>query len=121
VYDFPRTRFVAEFLGAANLIEARLDKGGVETDFGFLHLEKDPPWKNGLLAIRPEWIRIRENRPETNGVKARVTETIYRGTNYDLWLEPGPLRVRTSSYKNFHPGDEVWLELSPSELVILDG
>ncbi len=121
VYDFPRTRFVAEFLGAANLIEARLGKGGVDTDLGFLHLEKDPTWKRGLLAIRPEWIRIQENQPETNGVKARVTETIYRGTNYDLWLEPGPLRVRTSSYKNFQPGDEVWLELAPSELVILDG
>ena len=63
---------------------------------------------------------IRESPPETNAVKATVSEVIYRGTSFDLWLDPGPLRVRTSSYKNFKPGDQVWLELSPNELVILD-
>lgn len=121
VYDFPQTKFVAEFLGAANLIEGKKVSGGVETSFGLLKLEKEPSWQRGMLAIRPEWIFIREAKPEINGIHATVSEVIYRGTNFDLWLNPGPLRVRTSSYKNFKPGDEVWLELSPNELVILDG
>lgn len=120
VYDVPKNRFVAEFLGAANLIKGKKANGGIQTDFGLLKLEKEPPWESGLVAIRPEWIWIRDSQPETNGVKATVSEVIYRGTNFDLWLTPGPLRVRTSSYKNFKPGDEVWLELSPVELVILD-
>jgi spermidine/putrescine transport system ATP-binding protein len=120
VYDYPKNRFVAEFLGAANLIEAARVSGGVDTSFGILHLEKDPPWNKGMLAIRPEWIRIRESRPEANGFQAKVSEVIYRGTNFDLWVEPGPLRVRTSSYKHFKAGDEIWLELAASELVILD-
>ena len=120
VYDFPKNRFVAEFLGAANLIKGEKVTGGIQTSFGLLKLEKEPPWESGLVAIRPEWIWIRDSQPETNGVKATVSEVIYRGTNFDLWLNPGPLRVRTSSYKNFKPGDQVWLELSPNELVILD-
>jgi spermidine/putrescine transport system ATP-binding protein len=120
VYDNPRDSFVAKFLGAANLISARRVPGGVETPFGFLALEKEPSWQEGTVAIRPEWIGIGDQQPERNGIRARVTEIVYRGTNFDLWLEPGPLRVRTSSYRRIDPGREVWLELAPQELVVLD-
>ena len=73
------------------------------------------------MAIRPEWIRIGDEKPERNGIRARVSEIVYFGTNFDLWLEPGPLRVRTSSYKHFKSGDQVWLEIAARELVILEG
>lgn len=120
VYDNPRDIFVAKFLGAANLIRATRVPGGVETAIGFLALEKEPPWQTGTVAIRPEWIGIGEQPPACNGIRARVTEIVYRGTDFDLWLEPGPLRVRTSSYRRIDPGREVWLELSPKELVVLE-
>jgi spermidine/putrescine transport system ATP-binding protein len=120
VYDNPRDSFVAKFLGAANLIPAKRVPGGVETEFGVLALDKEPPWEEGTLAIRPEWIRIGDTPPARNGVHARVAEIVYRGTNFDLWLEPGRLRVRTSSYKRIELGREVWLELAPHELVILE-
>lgn len=120
VYDNPRDSFVAKFLGAANLIPCKRVPGGVETALGFLALEKEPPWEQGTVAIRPEWIGIGETRPENNGIRVRVAETVYRGTNFDLWVEPGHLRVRTSSYKRIEPGREVWLHLAPSELVILE-
>jgi spermidine/putrescine transport system ATP-binding protein len=120
VYDNPQNRFVAEFLGTANLISARAQGTGAHTDFGFLCLERQPPWQEGLLAIRPEWIRIVPNQPEKNGVKAKVTEIIYRGFDLDIRFEPGPLRVKASTYSHFKIGDEVWLELPPEELVILN-
>jgi spermidine/putrescine transport system ATP-binding protein len=120
VYDYPRDRFVAEFLGAANLIPCTRVPGGVQTALGFLALNTQPPWDEGSVAIRPEWIRIVDRQPKCNGVRARVTETVYRGTRFDLWLEPGPLLVRTSSYKRIDPGREVWLELAPDELQVLE-
>jgi spermidine/putrescine transport system ATP-binding protein len=120
VYDNPRDSFVAKFLGAANLIPCTRAPGGVQTAFGFLALEKEPPWQEGTVAIRPEWIGIGDTEPECNGIRARVKEIVYRGTNFDLWLEPGPLRVRTSSYRRIDPGRAVWLELAPKELVILE-
>lgn len=120
VYDYPCDSFVAKFLGAANLIPATRVDGGVQTAFGFLALETAPPWQEGTIAIRPEWIGIGDSKPETNGIRARVSEIVYRGTNFDLWLEPGPIRVRTSSYRRIDPGREVWLELAPKELVILE-
>ncbi len=119
VYDNPQDSFVAKFLGAANLISCTKVPGGVQTDFGFLSLESEPPWQEGMVAIRPEWIRIGEQQPECNGIRAKVTEIVYRGSSFDLWLEPGHLRVRTSSYRRIDPGREVWLELAPEELVIL--
>jgi spermidine/putrescine transport system ATP-binding protein len=120
VYEQPKTRFVAEFLGAANLIEGRGRDAGVETDMGFLNLGTTPLWTQGTVAIRPERIRITDQKPQKNGVKAKVTEAIYRGTNVDLWLEPGPLRVRTPAQREFNVDDEVWLELPVEGLVILD-
>jgi spermidine/putrescine transport system ATP-binding protein len=120
VYEQPQTSFVAEFLGAANLIPGRAGNGGIDTEIGFLQLNKMPGWKQGTVAIRPERIRIADRAPEKNGVKAKVTEAIYRGTNVDLWLEPGPLRVRTPAQRNFDVDDQVWLELPPEGLVILD-
>ncbi len=120
VYDYPKDSFVAKFLGAANLIPCTRAPGGVQTAFGFLALNTEPPWQEGTVAIRPEWIRISEDPPERNGIHVKVTEIVYRGTNFDLWVEPGPLRVRTSSYRRIDPGREVWLELAPEELQVLE-
>ncbi len=120
VYERPRTRFVAEFLGAANLIQGKSKGKSIETELGVLELAAEPGWQQGLVAIRPERIRIVDEVPAVNGVKATVKETIYRGTNIDLWLEPGPLRVRTASYRGIRVGDEIWLELPMEGLVILD-
>lgn len=120
VYDFPRSRFVAEFLGAANLVKARRASGGVETEIGFLQLNKEPEWSEGLIAIRPEWIKVGGVKPALNGVFATVQDIVYRGTNFDLTVSPGPMRVRTNAFKNFKVGDQVWLELPPAELVVLE-
>ena len=120
VYEQPKTRFVAEFLGAANLIEAERSEGCIETDLGVFYLETRPHWNQGTVAIRPERIRVSKQAPQKNGIKSRVREAIYRGTNVDLWLEPGPLRVRTAAHHNYEIGEEVWLELPAEGLVILD-
>ena len=120
VYDYPRNRFVAEFLGAANLLKATRAEGGVETGVGRLSLERQPAWQEGLIAIRPEWIKVGTNQPAVNGVLATVEDIVYRGTNFDLTVTPGPMRVRTNAFKQFTIGDTVWLELPPPELVILE-
>ena len=119
VYDFPKNKFVAEFLGAANLIEGSYHDGMFHTDLGVFEIGDTPDWEKGAVAIRPEWIRISDTKPEKNGVKATVSEIIYRGTNLDIWLNPGPIRVRSSTYKQIKPGDEVWLDLAPKEMAVL--
>ena len=121
VYDNPRDSFVAKFLGAANLIPCTRAPGGVQTAFGFLALEKEPPWQKGTVANPSGMDRHRrhgtcvQRHPRTgkgNRVPAAPTST--SGWNR------GPLRVRTSSYRRIDPGREVWLELAPKELVVLE-
>ena len=120
VYERPQTRFVAEFLGAANLIEGSWQNDHIQTDLGKLYLAETPAWNRGTVAIRPERIRIVSEPPEKNGVKAIVQEAIYRGTDVDLWLDPGPLRVRTAAHFSYKPGQAIWLELPPQGLVVLN-
>jgi len=120
VYEEPKNRFVAEFLGAANLLQGKKKNGGLETDAGFFVLKREPEWEEGTVAIRPERIRITDGGPAPNRTKGRIREAIYRGTDLDLWLDPGPLRVRTSAQRHFEIGDEVWLEFPSEALVILD-
>ena len=120
VYEQPKNRFVAEFLGAANLIEGKYTDGRLETAIGTFNLQTQPSWDRGTVAIRPERIQVLDLSPPNNGLKARVREAIYRGTNVDLWLEPGPLRVRAAAHHNYEPGEEIWLEFPQEGLVVLD-
>jgi spermidine/putrescine transport system ATP-binding protein len=144
VYERPVNRFVAEFLGSANLIEGRRQGDRVETRFGRLWVASPPNWERGLLAIRPERIGIqavvppavegergssmpalaRSRSAQTDGancLSARVREVIYRGDHTDLFVEPGSLRVRTAATAHFAPGDEVLVELPAAHLVALSG
>jgi spermidine/putrescine transport system ATP-binding protein len=120
VYEHPRNRFVAEFLGAANLIAATASDGGVRTAWGSaLATRSHPPWRQGLLAIRPERIRVCPQAPAANALRARVREVVYCGDHVDLFVEPGPLRVRCAPIAGWSVGEEVWLELPPEHLEVL--
>ena len=120
VYEQPKTRFVAEFLGAANLLQGRKENGGIETGMGFFALKREPEWEKGTVAIRPERICIPDGPSSVNCIRAQIREAIYRGSDIDLWLDPGPMRVRTAAYRDYAVGEEVWLEFPPEALVILD-
>jgi len=119
VYERPVSRFVAEFLGAANLIPASRTNGAVQTPLGDLRVRQVPAWTSGSLAIRPERINVTLDQPAVNGVRARVREVVYRGDHFDVFLEPCSLRVRVPSSRPVGLGDEVWLELLPDHLEAL--
>ena len=119
IYERPLNRFVAEFLGSANLIAARGVNGRVHTAVGELEVDHKPHWQEGTLAIRPERIRVCTEEPRVNGVRARIREMIYRGDHVDLFVDPGPLRVRTEPSVGLRVGGEVWLELQAGYLEAL--
>ncbi len=131
VYCKPRNKFVAEFLGAANIIRARRDGGRVVTDLGSFDLSSAPQWDEGSLAIRPEHIQLGQANGNPNWVQAKVREAIYRGQSLDLWLAAGDapdnassdsvrVRVRTHTRDQLRPGDQVSLFFPPEDLVALD-
>jgi spermidine/putrescine transport system ATP-binding protein len=127
VYSRPRNQFVAEFLGAANIIQARRDGGQMVTSLGAFDLTAAPAWETGHLAIRPESIQLGEPpADDRNWVRAQVCEAIYRGQSLDVWLSPGfgqdncRVRVRTNAKNHLRPGDQVSIFFPPEDLVALD-
>ena len=129
VYGRPRNQFVAEFLGAANIIQARRDGGRVLTSLGSFDLSCTPQWDEGNLAIRPEHIVLGEAPAnDRNWIKAKVHEAIYRGQSLDVWLSQADcqgadalkVRVRTNTRAPLRPGDQVSLFFPPEDLVALD-
>ena len=119
IYERPRNRFVAEFLGSANIIPVHGVNGRASTPVGELLVARKPAWQDGALAIRPERIRVCAAAPAENAVRARIREMIYRGDHVDLFVEPGPLRVRTEPSPGLSVGAEIWLHLHPEHLEAL--
>jgi len=109
IYERPRTRFVGQFLGSCNLLEATVrdrQEGGatVETAVGLLRVEfpaqvpeaaRRPSFS---LAIRPERITVLPAAPAAgeNRVSVRVTQLIYIGSETHYVLETG--RERLTAY-----------------------
>jgi spermidine/putrescine transport system ATP-binding protein len=120
VYERPANRFVAEFLGSANLIQARWAEGRAQTQVGALATSSTARWSEGTLAIRPEHIAVHAAEPNTNAVRARVQEAVFRGDAVDLFCDPGSLRVRVAAAAAPPVGTEVWLELAAAHLHPLD-
>jgi putrescine transport system ATP-binding protein len=89
LYDRPATRYVAEFLGAANILEGRLGPdGAVDCAAGCrLRLAVPPgrgPGEAISVALRPERIRLVAGAPPAeNGIAARLKDLAYRG---DGWM-----------------------------------
>ncbi len=119
VYEQPVNRFVAEFLGSANLIAAKRNCQGVETDLGHFHTRTPPAWADGTIAIRPERIRVCPEPPPVNGLRAIVRDLIYRGDHVEVWCDPGPLRVQAHPSQGLRAGEEVWLHLPPEHVEVL--
>ncbi|MGQ9753714.1 MAG: ABC transporter ATP-binding protein [Thermaceae bacterium] len=128
VYERPKNRFVAEFLGRSNFIPARPHPSGAETPLGVVHLPQ-PLSSPGLLAIRPEKIRLYKTPPSLpNLVRARVFEIVYTGAENQYLLRAGehPLLVYTLNQdlqepgaEEFDYGEEVYCYLPPENLVVL--
>jgi putative spermidine/putrescine transport system ATP-binding protein len=60
IYFTPRNRFVAEFIGAANIIEAPIERGHLVLPGGRQPIGGDASLAAAIVMIRPETIRVVE-------------------------------------------------------------
>jgi ABC-type Fe3+/spermidine/putrescine transport system ATPase subunit len=135
IYWRPRSRFVAEFVGAANLLPVRVtevrDLGVVVETSGGARVpvaSGGHPWTagaSGLLCLRPEALRIEEAERAAGGIRGKVSGHVFEGSRqlYDVAIPGGTVRVEmlTSAQqgKGFKPGDDVKIEISPETSVLL--
>ncbi len=113
LYDSPANRFVASFVGEANLLEARIL--GKETDglvvlkIGDVELKAPAPRLSDandcLCMIRPEKITVKapaaiDGRP-VNSMKATVMETLFMGEmiRYVVQIAAGPRVIAKQQHR----------------------
>jgi iron(III) transport system ATP-binding protein len=99
LYERPRTRFVADFVGTNNLVPGRVSaRAGaelvVDTAVGQLRaVPSGPVGDRCVLAIRPENVAIAVGSPSNGGnvVRGRVSFVAYLGSalRYDVEVGPG--------------------------------
>jgi spermidine/putrescine ABC transporter ATP-binding subunit len=140
IYEAPRTPFVADFIGASNLLAARAeaagDEPGVTVRVAGLRLRSEDPLPSGaglagevVVLLRPE--RIRLFRPgeappgAENRVAARVADVTYLGEDLQVSLEltEGPLLTVSLkaglAEKEFEPGDRVVASIPARDVRLL--
>jgi iron(III) transport system ATP-binding protein len=114
VYERPGSRWVAEFLGEADILPGSAAAGVVECELGRFHIQ---PGLEGAVdvIVRPESVAIAREATAAEWTEARVVERSFYGHDQlvALELESG-LRVRSRrlGFPAWHPGDRVriWID-----------
>ncbi len=134
LYHRPRTRFVAEFIGRANLVEARVVGGardGVEVEaLGRRMAVGAGPWvptpgSRAALLLRPEALLL--EAPGAQGaIAARVTGRSFLGEKIEYLLDCDGkalqvVRPSLGSERQFAPGEAVGLRIAEGAGTLVEG
>lgn len=124
IYEYPADRFVADFIGEANLLYGRATTDGenirILLDGGAtLILRGRKPTAEGkvALAFRPERVRLTRTAKGENQLPAKITAAVYQGDRirYEARLECGKtvaaLEPCLHGEARFAPGDSVFVAL----------
>ena len=144
IYEHPTSSFVADFIGAANILDAKLSR--LTDDQALLLLEDEfelqVPRPQGLdaqegdpvrVAIRPERIEVLFSEvvnpvPGPFHLPATLQEAVYLGSATQLFLAPfksGKNLVATTmdpveaQLNGKAAGRKVWLQIRPSDIRVL--
>jgi spermidine/putrescine transport system ATP-binding protein len=132
IYERPKTKFAAQFLGDANFLTGTVVSGGVKLSDGTLVRSAGPLGDAGAtatLAVRPEKMSVAAQGaaadPERNSLKATVQTVIYAGPalTYVLRTTDGnelKLFAQNTDGTILPGGSEVTLTWSPSHTIAVE-
>jgi spermidine/putrescine transport system ATP-binding protein len=135
IFERPRNRFVAEFIGTANFLTGRvigekqiaLDHGPVWSATAPLEAASGSPV---TVSVRPQKIRVSTPGGEgsaANGALATLRETVYVGPWIRLVLELAPAAVLIAEstpdalpfdYRALRPGDQLHVAVPPQAVLV---
>ena len=142
LYEYPATRFVANFIGTSNILTGRLERKGdawalaglgpdqrvLVTDAG-----ETSQGHEVELAVRPEKMVLRAEHepppPDRCALRVTITEVVYLGTStqYRTVTDAGTAVAVYRQNASATPGAEVltgqvgWLEWPPEHSYVLGG
>lgn len=132
VFDWPQNKFIANFLGVNNLIQAVYrDRTSAELPDGRVlywqeQRERTDAFLEGdsvYLSIRPNQIRISGNeiKDAPNILKGTVVKEVYVGAMTEYWVESGSLKLRVQQQETTgtREGDGIYISINPRFLRLL--
>jgi putrescine transport system ATP-binding protein len=133
IYERPNSRFVADFVGAANLFEGELVGGcnapclkiaGAEQPVPLPHPVELPTGATIALALRPEKLRLSRERPEGFALAAAIASIGDQGGHSTIHLTTRsglPLRayLPSAAASGLAGGAAVWASWAPEDGVVL--
>jgi ABC-type Fe3+/spermidine/putrescine transport system ATPase subunit len=123
IYNRPRTRFVAAFIGRTNLIDGRVENGAFRAGDLNVPLPPGDATAPTAISVRPHGIAIEARMAQVVPYRwpARIASRTFLGEHWDYLAQvPGlatPLRVSRPPSEVHAPGAEVDLVLSPAAIV----
>jgi len=140
IYDTPRTRFVANFIGNSNFFSGSLSHGPncyltLDTGGGItFDVKLEPPpvdLVNRTLMVRPENVRVRGDESpgnQPNLFPATVKDVVYQGSSTRVYAALGALSVSavitnydgSGRLEPMTPGQSIFLSIDPTNFRLLD-
>jgi spermidine/putrescine transport system ATP-binding protein len=133
IYERPRTKFVAGFIGESNLLKTKIqkiDEEKISVEFGTSKISVD--YKNydssnnkeSYILIRPENIKYSKVEHQY-GTKAIIKEHSYVGSIIKTTMELGSKQeIKVSDYDKKKDligiGSEVWMYFETEDIVIVE-
>ena len=129
LYDRPNSRFAAEFVGSANLLEAEIvdrhGDGRVTVAVGGLLLRSEGSvvgaGSHALVCIRPEAIVVTNDEAGDNVFLARVVRVSFLGATVHCELDAGGLMLRADAPARMPiaEGEVIRVRVAPEWVVIV--
>jgi len=132
IYFDSEERFVADFIGRANLIEGKVvsveaDGALIRTAMGTIACRKQigsHPGSAVTVCIRPEFITVIQGESGTgqNAFRGRVESLVFIGEAYEGEIKVGGTRLiaRIEPTASLKEGDEIGLHIDPRQCSILE-
>ena len=120
IYFEPASRFVAEFVGAANIVEGRVDAQAIIVPGGRLGFSGESPPGHATAMIRPEAIGV--VAPEPASLRGEVETVSFLGDRQRLTIIGAfdhPLTVDAPNTVLARVGDRVGLQVDPGAVRLL--
>ncbi|MCP5152214.1 MAG: ABC transporter ATP-binding protein [Ectothiorhodospiraceae bacterium] len=131
LYERPRTRFVADFIGESSFLPVRVSEGAVRLGGDVLRLS-EAPWSQAerqILVLRPEKLEIVPDRGATdaNCLRGTVSDLIFQGESVLVYVRLAggeQIAVRSPSRRETlaavpEVGQPVHVALDPEDAIVV--
>ena len=121
IYNEPVNRFVADFIGESNIIEAvmcddcRVEIDGTVLDCVDKGFDRNEPVD---VVIRPEDIRIVTN-PQEGMLKGTVSSVVFKGVHYEMLIETDKREYMVHRTAMFPVGSFVGMNIAPGDIHVM--